>query len=220
MWLARRRSKSEVGLVLVAAAAALAPVPPALVERAYSTSLYLRLQRVVTSTSNLAPFALFDALIIVTLAAWLIAIGVDLVRHRGAWMPILARLLLRTVVWAAAFYVVFLLVWGLNYRRVPLADKLRFDPRAVSSDAAMSLATATVGQLNALHDRAHEMNWPVLPTVEPSLAASFDRTERELNPNCQPRMREEARARGAPSHGLAPFVVESPRFCQSGNPSL
>jgi hypothetical protein len=181
MWRpARRSSKSEVGLVLFAAAAALAPLPPALVERAYSTSLYLRLQRVVTSTSNLAPFALFDALLIVTLAAWLIAVGVDLVRHRGAWMLIVARLLLRTIVWSAAFYLVFLLVWGLNYRRVRLADKLRFDPHAISSDAAMSLATATVGQLNALHDRAHEMNWPGLAAVDPSLAASLDRTEREL----------------------------------------
>jgi hypothetical protein len=180
MWLARHSSRSEVGIVLIAAAAALAPVPPALIERAYSTTLYLRVQRVVTSTSNLAPFALFDALIIVTLAAWLTAIGVDLVRHRGAWMRILARLLLRTVVWLAAFYLVFLLVWGLNYRRVPLADKLRFDPHLISSDAAMSLATAAVGQLNALHDRAHEMNWPVLPTVDPALAASLDRTEREL----------------------------------------
>ena len=180
MWLARRRSKSEVGLVLVAAAAALAPVPPALVERAYSTSLYLRLQRVVTSTSNLVPFALFDALIIVTLAAWLIAIGVDRVRHHRAWTGILARLLLRTVVWAAGFYLVFLLVWGLNYRRVPLADKLRFDPHLISSDAAMSLATPAAGELNALHDRAHEMHWPQLPAVDPSLAASLDRTEREL----------------------------------------
>jgi hypothetical protein len=180
MWLARRRSKSEVGLVLIAAAAALAPVPPALVERAYSTSLYLRLQRVVTSTSNLVPFALFDALIIVTLAAWLIAIGVDRVRHHRAWTRILGRLLLRTVVWAAGFYLVFLLVWGLNYRRVPLADKLQFDPHLISSDAAMSLATAAAGQLNALHDRAHEMHWPQLPAVDPSLGASLDRTEREL----------------------------------------
>ena len=178
--LARRSSTGEVGLVLIAAAAALAPVPPALVERAYSTSLYLRLQRVVTSTSNLVPFALFDALIIVTLAAWLIAIGVDRVRHRRTWMRILARLVLRTVVWTAAFYLMFLLVWGLNYRRVPLADKLRFDPHLVSSEAAMSLATAAADQLNALHDRAHEMNWPPLPAVDPSLTASLDRTEREL----------------------------------------
>jgi hypothetical protein len=44
----------------------------------------------------------------------------------------------------------------------------------------MSLASAAVGQLNALHDRAHQMGWPVLPRVDPSLAASLHRTERDL----------------------------------------
>jgi hypothetical protein len=167
-------------LLLAAAAAAVAPLPSALVERAYSTSLYPRLQRVVTSTSNLAPFALFDVLIIVTLAAWLIAIGVDLARHHGSWARIVARLVLRTIIWSAGFYLAFLLMWGLNYRRVRLADKLRFDARAISSDAALALATTTVDQLNALHDRAHEMNWPEPGAIDQSLIASLDRTEREL----------------------------------------
>jgi hypothetical protein len=178
---ARRRSKGSIGILLTAAAAALAPLPSALIERAYSTGLYPRLQRIVTSVSNLAPFALFDALIIVTLAAWLIAIGVDLIRHRGSWMSIAARLLMRTIVWSAAFYVVFLLAWGLNYRRVRLADKLRFDPQAISPDTAMTLALATVDELNALHDRAHEIGWPELLTIDPALVTSFDRTQRELS---------------------------------------
>jgi Protein of unknown function (DUF3810) len=173
-------AKREVGVLLIAVAAALAPLPPALIERAYSSSLYPRLQRVVTSTSNLAPFALFDALIIGTLLAWLIAIAIDLVRCRGGWARIVARLLVRAIVWPAAFYLLFLLVWGLNYRRVPLADKLRFDPDAISSDAAVSLATTTVNQLNALHDRAHEGGWPELSSVDPSLVASLERTQRDL----------------------------------------
>jgi hypothetical protein len=167
------------GVVLIALAAAVAPLPSALIERAYSTGLYPRIQRVVTSTSNLVPFALLDALIIVTLVAWLISIGVDFARHCH-WMRIGARLLMRTIVWSATLYLVFLLVWGLNYRRVRLADKVRFDPHAISSDAAMSLAMVTVGQLNALHDQAHEIGWPELTTVDASLATSLDRIEREL----------------------------------------
>ena len=52
-------------------------------------------------------------------------------------------------------YLVFLLVWGLNYRRTPLREKLPFDARAVTADAARSLALTSVEQLNALHDAAH-----------------------------------------------------------------
>src|SRR5207247_658480 len=117
-----------------AAAAAFAPLPPGLVERAYSTSAFLRLQQLVTSASNLAPFALFDALIVATIAAWVIAVGVDVARRLDA-LRVAGRLAWRTLVWVAVLYLLFLVAWGLNYRRVRLADKLQFDASAVSPDA-------------------------------------------------------------------------------------
>ena len=52
----------SVALVTAAAAAALLPIPPALVERWYSSGLYPRLQHVLTPISNVIPFALFDVL--------------------------------------------------------------------------------------------------------------------------------------------------------------
>ena len=115
--------------------------------------MYVRIQRIITSISNLVPFALFDALLIATLAAWLIALGVDLTRNRGVWTWTAVRLVVRTGVWAAGFYLAFLLIWGLNYRRVHLADKLQFDAEAVSPDGAASLAMTAVNELNALYDQ-------------------------------------------------------------------
>ena len=167
-------------VILLAAAAALVPLPPALVERAYSTLLYPRLQSVATTLSNLAPFALLDALIVGTLAAWLIAIGLDIRRRRAGWLGIFGKLVLRTGVWLAAFYLAFLLVWGLNYRRVRLADKLDFDARAISREAALSMAHATVNQLNALYARAHERGWPAPEVIDPSLKAALDRVQHDL----------------------------------------
>ena len=142
--------------------------------------MYLRIQRIVTSTSNLVPFALFDVLLIATVAGWLIAFGVDLARDRGAWMRMAVRLVGRTVVWAAGFYLAFLLIWGLNYRRVGLADKLQFDAHAVSAEGAATLATTAVNELNALYDRAHASGWFALTAINPSLAASFERSQHEL----------------------------------------
>ena len=86
----------------------------------------------------------------------------------------------RTVVWGAGFYLAFLLIWGLNYRRVRLADKLQFDAHAVSPDGAAALATTAVNELNALYDRAHASGWFALTAIDPSLAASFARSQREL----------------------------------------
>jgi uncharacterized protein DUF3810 len=192
---ARRSSKSGAGpslrvplgvgwvwilLVAAAAAAALAPLPPSLVERLYSTSAYPRIQRLITSTSNLVPFALFDALMIATVAVWLIAFGVDMIRQRRAWGRVAVRLVGRTIVWAAGFYLAFLLIWGLNYRRVRLADKLQFDAHAVSLDGAVALATMAVNELNALYDLAHAGGWVELTAIDPPLAASFERGQHEL----------------------------------------
>jgi hypothetical protein len=174
------RGFGRAALVLLAAAAAISPLPAPLVERAYSASLFPRLQRIITSASNLTPFALLDALIVVTLGAWLIAAGMDVARRRRGWADVVARLMLRTIIWAACFYLVFLVVWGLNYRRVRLVDKLQFDARAVSQEAALAVADTTVGELNALHERAHEIGWPARDAIDPSLAAAFDRVQREL----------------------------------------
>jgi len=75
---------------------------------------------------------------------------------------------------------VFLLAWGLNYRRVPLADKLSVNPAQITPAAVRSLAALAAGQLTVLHDPAHREGWAV--TAEPSsrLAVSFADTVREL----------------------------------------
>ena len=185
-----------VALVIVAIGAAIAPMPPAAIERFYSDGVYLVLQPLLTSASNRLPFALFDGLLVITIGAWLVSIAVDLVRaKRGGWArhlgarlgacsyfsdTLLARTLARTVVWTATFYLLFLVLWGLNYRRVPLAHKLQFDADGVSPEAARVLALTTIVEVNALHDRAHASGWPPPDAIDVPLAQAFARVQREL----------------------------------------
>ena len=176
--------KWQVGLVLAAVVAALAPVPATLIERVYSTSVYRIIQRVVTPASNAVPFPLFDALIGITVAVWLLLLVLDV--RRRSWLRVAGRLVKRTAALAAAFYLGFLLVWGLNYRRVKLADKLQFSEAAISPEAALAAAVTTVEQLNALHARAHETGWRKLEEVAPDLASAFARADRGLGSRTAP----------------------------------
>lgn len=170
-----------VALVIVAIGAAIAPMPPAAIERFYSDGVYLVLQPLLTSASNRLPFALFDGLLVITIGAWLVSIAVDIVRaKRGGWTHHLARTLARTAVWTATFYLLFLVLWGLNYRRVPLAHKLQFDADGVSPEAARVLALTTIVEVNALHDRAHASGWPPPDAIDVPLAQAFARVQREL----------------------------------------
>ena len=132
----------------------------------------------------MAPFALFDVLVFVAIGAWLALAARDIVSraHRRTLgsLRVAARLVARTVVCAAGLYLGFLLLWGLNYRRVPLVEKLPFDARAVTPGAARSLALIAVERLNALHAPAHAAGWPAADAVDSTLTASLARAAREV----------------------------------------
>jgi hypothetical protein len=174
-----RRFGSSTGLAIFGAAvfAALAPLPRTFIERVYSTLLYAHLQRIVTRASNLAGFALFDVLVIGIIAAWLLALGLDIRRERGR---VFAQVLVRTIVWASGLYLAFLCLWGFNYRRVKLSAKLEIDARAISPEGAYSFAVTAIDRLNATHDQAHAAEPIAFGSLEPSLVNGFHRAQHEL----------------------------------------
>lgn len=157
-------------LICVAVAAALVPLPERWVERVYSHGIYLSFQPYVTAVSNRLPVALLD----VALAGLITIFGIRIVRDwrsRGARGAI-GRFLGRLVTAGAVVYLLFLGTWGLNYRRVPLTEKLVFDPARVSEEGARRLATIAIGRVNAGHAAAHSTDFR--PDL---LEASFAETQ-------------------------------------------
>jgi hypothetical protein len=165
---------------MMALVAAFSPTPPGVVERLYSNSAYLALQTRLTPASNLVPLALIDALVIVVAGGWIVAFLCDLARGaRGRWVRVAANLVVRSAVLTSALYIAFLLVWGLNYRRVPLTDKLQFDIARASPDAARLLAADAVDRVNALFARAHAAD-DTAGDIDPQLVAAFARVQHDL----------------------------------------
>jgi hypothetical protein len=143
----------RIALIVLAAAAAVLPLPPALVETWYSDGIYPVLQRIVTRCSNAIPFALFDVVAISAVAAAAVVI-VRCVRHAG-WARGAAAAAVQLLTVAAIIYLAFLVTWGLNYRRVPLEEKLQFDAGRLTSEAIDTLAARNVAELNRLYLNAH-----------------------------------------------------------------
>lgn len=160
-------------LVIAAAAAALVPLPATIVERLYSTRLHAAIQPLLTSLSNLAPFALFDGFIIVVALSWIVLAARDLKLVKGRLRAVVV-ILWRTIVWAAALYLVFLFTWGLNYRRVRLVDALGVDQARVTAPAVKDAAIVAAGRLSALYDRAHRDGWPDSHAIDQQLAAALE----------------------------------------------
>jgi hypothetical protein len=51
-------------------------------------------------------------------------------------------------------------VWGLNYRRLRMSDRLVVERGSPSTGAVVDLGHEAVRRINALHDRAHRTGWP------------------------------------------------------------
>ena len=145
-----------------------------MVERWYSARLYAAVQPLLTSVSNLAPFALLDLLIAIVAIAWLALAARDL-RRAGARFGGAGRIAARTLVWAAFFYLLFLACWGLNYRRPRLRDTRPYDAAAVTAPAAAAAARFTVARLNALYEPAHAAGFPEAGAIDPALADGLAR---------------------------------------------
>jgi len=162
-----------ISMVALALAGALAPLDPRFVERWYSTGIYPLIQRMMTPVSNLFPFALLDVLSVTLLVVALIALvrAIRLSRRKKTWKPILLALA-RAGQLGAVIYLAFLALWGLNYRRVPMAERLVLD-RTASRDAVLELGRMSVQALNALHDGAHAEGWRTSPWRERGMRDAY-----------------------------------------------
>jgi hypothetical protein len=67
----------------------------------------------------------------------------------------LGRTLFQLLAVTAALYVAFLALWGFNYRRVRMADRLVLDRAAPTSDQVIELGLTAASEMNRLYTPAH-----------------------------------------------------------------
>ena len=172
----------QVAIVLIAAAAAIAPLPARLVESTFSTRVYPSIQHVVTPLTNLLPIAVFDLLLVAAIVLVVVQIvrAVRRARRERRVAPIFSTLWRLTAA-AAVVYLVFLLVWGLNYRRLRMQDRLVLTSTSPDRDAVMNLGRESVRQMNALYDVAHKTGWPPAEWQDERLRMAFHRVQSMLS---------------------------------------
>jgi hypothetical protein len=169
----------KCAVVCIAAAVLAILAPRTAIERFYSDGVYLLVQPLATSLTNHAPFAILDLLIVFGSVGWLAAFGIDVVQ-RAAALTVTIRLVVRSLVWGGILYFGFLAMWGLNYRREPLEEKLTFAVGNVSSKTARQLFERNIDELNRLSEPAHLQGWPPEPDLQGTLAKAFARTQRDF----------------------------------------
>ena len=168
-------------LILFALAAALVPIDGESVERAYSTTIYPGIQSTVTPATNLVPFALFDVLTVGAVVVLIASAAASVSRARilKSLRPI-GAFALSVATFAAFTYLVFLAVWGLNYRRLPMTERLVLSPDLPSTEQVMKLGFEAIRRMNSLHDQAHTIGWESDPRYDKELVAAYEFVQERL----------------------------------------
>ena len=168
--------------IAMAGAAAVWPMPSGRVERLFATGVYPRLQAVVTDLSNRVPFALFDLLVVGALV-WVVVLvtrGVKAALRERHVRP-LGRVVLVLAVAAAVVYLAFLGLWGLNYRRTSMSERLGLSSTTPQASEGVALARRAVRELNAGYDAAHAGDSGADPFRDDSLRRAFVEVQRLLS---------------------------------------
>jgi hypothetical protein len=153
--MATRVRAAQFLLIGLAAAAALIPRPPGLIERVYAGALYPPIQDALTLTSNVLPIAVVDIVLLIAIGLvlwwWLAAVSAW---RRREWRPTV-RAVLSTASVAAAAYLWFLAAWGLNYARPPIDARLGLPAAPPTADEVVALLEAAIDGANADYEAAH-----------------------------------------------------------------
>jgi hypothetical protein len=170
----------KAAVIAAAVACLLLPLSPSFIERWYSTGLYPFVQRALTTLSNLVPFALFDLLTVGTVVIVIVVIvrAIREARRLRQWSPLMSASV-NVLTGAALVYLVFLVFWGFNYRRVSMSSRLIVDRAAPTEDTVAALGLQAIQQINALYARAHATIIDA-PWRDESLRAAFDAVQGEL----------------------------------------
>src|SRR5689334_2120365 len=164
----------KAAVIAAAIGCALIPFSPSLIERFYSTGVYPFIQRVLTPISNVVPIAFFDPLTVGAFGMATVAVvrAIRDARRLKRWSRLLTTATnLATA--AAAIYLVFLVLWGFNYRRVPMSSRLVVDRPAPNEQAVAALGLEAVQRINALYAAAHAAE-DTPPLRDERLRAAFD----------------------------------------------
>jgi hypothetical protein len=153
-----RRWSIPLGLLSAAfTVQALAAFRPELTERFYSRGLYPRIARRMAFVNKFFSFSIAELIVLMALLA--AGVGAVWLTRKILQRQIEWQTLLRTgslfVMWiAAGGMTLLLLVWSLNYERLPLMENLQLERRAASADELETISRRLIAEINQSYDEA------------------------------------------------------------------
>ena len=150
-------------LLLLALAISVFSLFPAWVERYYSISVYPRIAAILRISTGRVPFSIGD-IVYVGLVIWLIVKTIQVTRlvyqkkysHQVLWRFLFK--LTRGILWV---YIIFKLLWGLNYNRLGIEYQLAISKKGYSKEEVTALTNQLIDKVNECRRQLKDTLLPV-----------------------------------------------------------
>ncbi|MFZ6023922.1 MAG: DUF3810 domain-containing protein [Bacteroidota bacterium] len=143
---------------------------PRAVENWYSTGVYKGISATLRVLTKWAPFSIGDCLYILFIISTIAALIRSIIRlNREGWgsqlLVVMGLNLLSKILW---IYIVFRLLWGLNYDRLGISYQLKLSKKGYQTEDVIQLSNRLIDSLNACRKRLPDTLLP-----QPSLDSIF-----------------------------------------------
>ncbi|MCP3920518.1 MAG: DUF3810 domain-containing protein [bacterium] len=161
---------------------ALAHRYPSEVDHGYSRLIFPPLRRGLSAVSGLLPFSLAELILGIAFTVLVVRVGRGLRKLRRGQRSarnLTAHAGAQTLTALGLVYAAFLILWGFNYARQPLAESLRLERAPASADDLARLVAGLVDRMNELRTSIVPEDCALAGSRDPRLALAFGALSRE-----------------------------------------
>lgn len=128
------------------------------VEFVYSDAIYRYLGQFLSSVTGILPFSLAELILLslVIMVLWMLIRTIIMLFHPPIprWRIVLG-FLSKLFIGAGIIYFTFILVWGLNYQRLPFANIASMDVKSASVDELAAVCDSIINKANQLRTQVN-----------------------------------------------------------------
>lgn len=156
------RLRKLIGILLLPAGMLLlylSSYTPNLVETLYSKFIYKFIGQLLSTLTGILPFSLAEILVIifaVLAAGWIILIIIRLIKPGSTGRSSVFKIIINTAVCAGIIYFLFIIIWGLNYSRLPFAAIAKLDVHPASVIELSKMCESLISRTNDLRKKINE----------------------------------------------------------------
>jgi len=132
---------------------------PSIVERIYSNGVYPVIGRSFSIITGFLSFSVAEVIVILLFLLIIISIirtSILLIREKGTRKEATFRFFGNALVLGSIIYFGFVITWGLNYNRLPLADIANFNIQPITVQELVNVSEDLIDRANELREKVYE----------------------------------------------------------------